>query len=983
MRHRRALLAALVSLAFLVTPALGPVGSVSAYTDKVITALLPDAGEAAALGLELKSMDDTSSAANYVTARYIDPSPGSYSITFTVTLKPCSSTDGISLASMTSGCTNCTDPSCQERELSNGDRFPKGPCYSAYRNGYTNFGSLAGETVFAQGDVLVRIESSASRGPTSVQDYDLSKSRHEWFVKQVAAQLDAGYQADMMQLTADAYVATQPTGSDVYLSGQDVAVLEGTVTGPNGGVADAIIEGFYYSASGSGWNYTAKTDASGNFERIMGASDQVARITAKVRHTDASPAWAGTLPITVDVADGQAGVVDTGMSVGVSTDRTVYAAGDTVVISCSVASCDGGLPGASLALNVYGTPATGTSDPAGEYTFAHVLAADISDGVYTISVTASHVDYPDDSDSTTFIVGNIVVLVEQNPVTGKAYLGVAADGTSTLALRLSLPGCTDVRVTMADIGELEGDCLSETGAITLDAAGQAELTYYPPDYLTKEQLNKNVDVHQSGSKTWLAEAPMTFEYKEADGKAGRIDRAVLVCRPPVMMVHGFVGGTATWGKMSTYLRGEKFDTFLGDYSMQNHSIEALSAVLQTHVQQQKTDYANANLKLGKVDAVGHSMGGLISRYYANGLAGYTGDLRKLIMVGTPNHGVSWASKKIGNLASSWYDTHRTPAEQLYSESPFMKALNAGERTGAHLNADVQYGNIYGLPDDWVVSAASAYLNGVNAVLQSDVKHSADIPGVPVVAITEYLATWEQVRDWLTEDIYRPALKGSRAEVCKYWGDVYIVNHDASGSHETKLTSSPTSINSFQSLRTGKDSRAIVHLMIDDRPWGVIFLDPDSEMLLGYYSPQLVEVRLWDGGASFRSGKEGHYSVPVNIDRSTPGEWWKTSPQAVVTGLDTEFSISAGAQVVVHCLDGKLVVATPESHGGSPIVAEGESVTVSGETVSAAPGASRDDFWWSAEDDDFLDTNMGAGVLDQLKGLLDSLVNWIKALIGRF
>jgi hypothetical protein len=349
------------------------------------------------------------------------------------------------------------------------------------------------------------------------------------------------------------------------------------------------------------------------------------------------------------------------------------------------------------------------------------------------------------------------------------------------------------------------------------------------------------------------------------------------------------------------------------------------------------------------------------------------------MVGTPNHGVTWTRKKIGNVASSWYDTHRIPGEQLYSESPFMKALNAGERTGAHLNPDVQYGSIYGLPDDWVVSAASAYLNGVNSVLLSDVKHSADIPGVPVVAITEFLVTWEQVRDWLTEDISRSALKGSHAEVYKYWGDVYVIEHDASGSHETKLTTSPTSFESFQSLRTGKDSKAIVHLTIDDRPWGIIFLDPESEMLLGYYSPQLVEVRLWDGSASFRSGKEGHFSVPVNIDRSTEGEWWKTSPQAVVTGLDTEFAISAGTEIVVHCLDGNLVVHTPEATNDGPVVTEGESVAVNGEVVTSTDGVSEDDFWWSAEDDDFLDAGGAGGLLDSIKNLIASLVNWIKSL----
>ena len=375
------------------------------------------------------------------------------------------------------------------------------------------------------------------------------------------------------------------------------------------------------------------------------------------------------------------------------------------------------------------------------------------------------------------------------------------------------------------------------------------------------------------------------------------------------------------------------------------------------------------------------MGGLISRYYSHGLTSYDGDLRKLIMVGTPNHGVSWTEKITGNLGAGWYQTHQLPAQQLYSESPFMKALNSGEATGAHLNPDIQYGNIYGFPDDWVVSAASAYLNGVASVTESDVKHSPDIPGVPNVAITEYLNVWEQVNTWLTCDIYRPALKGTDVEVFKYWGDVYQVTYDASGSHDTKITSVPTRMDTFQGLRTGPDSKAIIHLTINDLPWGVIFLDPASEIFLGYCSPQLVEVRLWQGSATFRSKEDGHFTVPVNIKHSENGEWWAYSPKAVVTGLNTEFAVTAEDNIEVHCLEGGLVVDTPDATGDGTTISADSSVEVAGETVSAIDSVSEDDFWWSAENDNFLDEPSGGGWLDKLKGLWNSFLNWISSFTG--
>ena len=670
-----------------------------------------------------------------------------------------------------------------------------------------------------------------------------------------------------------------------------------------------------------------------------------------------------------------------GMSLSVATDKRSYSAGATVVIQGSVSDAQGKLAGAAVAVDVSGSQYSATTDSSGNYRCEFAIPADATQAVYTVSATASYSGYPSVSNSTTFIVGDIGLLVEINAATGEPFIGVTADGVSSLGMSISLPGFSNVKISQPDLGRLEGSAIGTTGNITLDSAGMAEITYYPPDYLTKGQLTRELNVHQSGSRVWMAVIPLTLTYTDASDQEGKIETEIMVCRPPVMLVHGFLGATATWGKMSSYLQGEKFDTYLGNYGATDQSVEGLSVILKNDIRKQKADYANANLKLAKVDAVGHSMGGLISRYYSHGLTGYEDDLRKLIMVGTPNHGVSWAKKIIGNVGAGWYQTHRTPAEQLYSESPFMKKLNSGEATGAHLNTEIQYGNIYGFPDDWVVSSASAYLNGVASVTEADVKHSPDIPTVPYVAITEYLNTWEQVKTWLTSDIWRPQLAGSHVEVFKYWGDVYLVSYDASGSHETKLTSSPTQFDSFQSLRTGPDSKAILHLTINDVPWGVIFLDPDSEIFLGYCSPQLVEVRLWQGSASFRSKEDGHFTVPVNIKRSQDGEWWTYSPKAVVTGLNTEFAVTAGDNVEIHCLEGELVVDTPESTGAGTTLSANNSVSVDGESVSAISPATKDDFWWSTEDDDFLDATAGGSWFDKFKSLWDSFINWVKSLFS--
>ena len=688
-------------------------------------------------------------------------------------------------------------------------------------------------------------------------------------------------------------------------------------------------------------------------------------------------------------ADANGCVVAT-MDLTIATDKKLYSPEEIVIINGSVSDAEGGLDSVVIAFKIsgegYSATAAITTDSSGNYSLEFPIPLESAQTTYTISATVSHSDYLSISNSTNFIVGEASIELEENAATKEPFVGLAADGASSLGILILLPqcseGCSDVKISKLDIGKLEGDAIDATGNVTLDSTGTAEIIYYPPDYLTKDQLTKSMKVHQSDIKSWAAEVSLILTYTDASEQEGKIEAEILVFRPPVMLVHGFLGASSTWSKMSTYLRGEKFDTYSGNYSDPDRSIEGLALLLKTDIQSQIIDYAISNIMLAKVDAVGHSMGGLISRYYSHGVSDYTNDLRKLIMVGTPNHGVSWTSKTVGSIGSGWYKTHSIPGGQLYSESPFMKTLNSGEKTGNHLNPDVQHGNIYGFPDDWVVSSASAYLNGVASVLVPDVKHSPDIPVVPSVAITEYLKIWEQVKTWLNSDIYKPLLKGSRIEVSKYTGDVYLIDYDSSGSHETKLTSEPTKLDSWQSLRTNKDSTAIVHLTINEIPWGVIFLNPESEIFLGYYSPQLVEVRLWKGSAAFRSKQDGHFTVPVNITRTKDGEWWKYSPKAVFTGRNTEFAVTAGENIEVHSLEGELVIDTPNSTEEGTVLSAHESVAINGEEVTTIDPVSRDDFWWSTEDDNFLDEDSW---LDKFKEGIETsttaLITFILAIVS--
>lgn len=100
---------------------------------------------------------------------------------------------------------------------------------------------------------------------------------------------------------------------------------------------------------------------------------------------------------------------------------------------------------------------------------------------------------------------------------------------------------------------------------------------------------------------------------------------------------------------------------------------------------------------------------------------------------------------------------------------------------------------------------------------------------------------------------------------------------------------------------------------------------------------------------------------------------------VATGRGTEFAVTAGENIEVHCLEGELVVDTPNATEEGTILSANDSVAVEGEAVTAINSASEDDFWWSTEDDNFLDSLSGGGWLDKFKGLIDSFINWVKSL----
>ena len=247
---------------------------------------------------------------------------------------------------------------------------------------------------------------------------------------------------------------------------------------------------------------------------------------------------------------------------------------------------------------------------------------------------------------------------------------------------------------------------------------------------------------------------------------GRTDSTsfdLTVKRPPVLLVHGFqlwpwgFDLDETWRTMTIDLTGkdvlivEDYDwvydeglPFDPDFAMKRVEGNGFVAFISCYTHETSTAtmldirwYAQSlaseielikeHEHVTKVDIVGHSMGGIVSRAYIENedllsnpnQVQYRGDVRKLVFLGTPNQGVSlaawltWASSL--GIDISYYEC----AQQLAEGSVFMSQLNSGT-TGEEKRVEYsgiagnrfEYGPLLAEPNDTLVAVREVWLDEI-------------------------------------------------------------------------------------------------------------------------------------------------------------------------------------------------------------------------------------------------------------------------------
>ncbi|CAA9326929.1 Lipase family protein, sll1969 homolog [uncultured Leptolyngbya sp.] len=133
------------------------------------------------------------------------------------------------------------------------------------------------------------------------------------------------------------------------------------------------------------------------------------------------------------------------------------------------------------------------------------------------------------------------------------------------------------------------------------------------------------------------------------------------CSPlhnPVLLIHGLHDTTRIFQTLSTYLARRGWSTY--SFNLKPNNGDAPLEQLA----QQVVDYVDKTFSpKERLDLVGLSMGGLVSRYYIQQLGGIE-RAQRFVTLGTPHHG-TWVA----------YLSRRSGCMQMRPQSDFLQQLN--------------------------------------------------------------------------------------------------------------------------------------------------------------------------------------------------------------------------------------------------------------------------------------------------------------------
>jgi hypothetical protein len=517
---------------------------------------------------------------------------------------------------------------------------------------------------------------------------------------------------------------------------------------------------------------------------------------------------------------------------------------------------------------------------------------------------------------------------------GGPLLGIATDGVSRLTFSVSSHGIRpeSVTVTPPTLGAFER-ASSVAAPLTLDKDGNGTLVYVPPSVLPSEALTTSLQIGVGPATRTVPAAPVTISvrYVDLDGATQTTTVSIKVCRPPVLLVQSYLGGPASWSPFAEVARTKRLDCqIVGEgvtWGLGNGSLEDWAKDLARSLSEVRATYAASGIKIAAMDVIAHSAGGLVARSLLEGTDSRQ-DVRRLILVGTPNHGIAWLDQEVGAAASRWLAAHPTAAAELREGSAFLRQLTSP--SAADRRAD--YINVVGrrapslsasrqgsstVQDDGIVSAASSHLDGVPEVRLDGVVHA---PGLPLEGdgLTESSAVWTKLVDLLVGEVPQAEPDALRIELRRGGLVSTSASVDPQPTQWTPVSKFPAALKDGVAVRTLDKGYATVAVVQAGQAWGFISLDAKTEVVLRASSPNLIRIEVVSGRARFRADSADAGDFEVVLDASPRGAlWYATQPDARTLGVNGDYVVAREETSSVLALDGTIIVEYSKGVGFSP------------------------------------------------------------------
>jgi pimeloyl-ACP methyl ester carboxylesterase len=169
---------------------------------------------------------------------------------------------------------------------------------------------------------------------------------------------------------------------------------------------------------------------------------------------------------------------------------------------------------------------------------------------------------------------------------------------------------------------------------------------------------------------------------------------------PIVMVHGYAMGRSNFIPLACRLAKAGLGPIVGFEYWTLGKTASAARKLGAFV-----DRLRAETGAAQVDIVGHSMGGVVGRYYV-ALGGGDGAVANLVTIGSPHHGTAVAPVGLGR-----------PTKELFLGSSLLQRLAAAKRP-----AVTKLTVIWSRVDALVSGPHAARLDGVDELVYDDLGH---------------------------------------------------------------------------------------------------------------------------------------------------------------------------------------------------------------------------------------------------------------------